>query len=328
MEVKTVQDTLKAGGCGERHKYTTAKIGVLMGGPSSEREISLKSGRAVFESLKKQRLDVVAVDIPSDDPAETKEILRRNGIECAVIALHGKFGEDGTVQAVLDELGIPYSGSGVRASSQAMDKTAAKKLFVAGGLACPRHFVLEKTTPAGQAIACDFDLPWVVKPVSGGSSIGLSLVEHRDDLTRALEEGFAYDDRLIIEEYIRGRELTVAILGKKPLSVIEIVPKTRFFDYRAKYEKGMTEYIVPARLDPEIEQDVKAAALRAHTLLGCSGASRVDIMLSENDTAYVLEVNTIPGLTATSLLPKAAGHEGIDFDHLCLKLLESAYEKE
>jgi len=309
-------------------KLKFGKIGVLMGGPSTEREISLKSGKAVYEILNEMGLDVIAIDIKTDDIKENSFLMKSKKIDCAFIALHGRFGEDGQIQTILDELKMPYTGSGVKASTLAMDKIASRKIFQEHGLSVPGYIILERSSFNSNQVVCSgLRLPWVVKPATHGSSIGLSIIDRSEDLDKALESAFSFDERILIEEYIEGRELTVGILEDRPLSVIEICPKKRFFDFQAKYEHGMTEYIVPAQVDEDIARQVQETALLAHRLLGCFGLSRVDIMLSRSNIPFVLEVNTIPGLTLTSLLPKAANAEGIDFGQLCLILLKLAYEK-
>ncbi|MCM8796959.1 MAG: D-alanine--D-alanine ligase [Candidatus Omnitrophica bacterium] len=301
------------------------RIGVLMGGPSSEREISLKSGKAVQEALRGVGINVVGIDIKTDNVKENMRLIQYYGINCAFIALHGKFGEDGTIQKILEDLEIPYTGSGVEASKLAMDKIASLRLFEEAGLAVPAYEILEKNS--NWSFSGNIKFPLVVKPATHGSSIGLSIIDKNSALAEALNLAFSFDDRVIIQEYIRGREMTVGILDGQALPVIEIVPKKRFFDYEAKYQSGMTEYIVPARLEDSIAKKIQESAINAHRLLGCSGCSRADIILNELNIPFILEVNTIPGLTATSLLPKAAKAVGIEFVQLCLKLIALAYEK-
>lgn len=306
------------------------KIGVLMGGPSSEREISLKSGKAVLDNLKAIGLDVSGVDIKTDNVEDNIVLLKSLRLGCAFVALHGHFGEDGKMQKILEGLGIPYTGSGVKASGLAMDKLDSHEIFKANGLNVPAYKVLDKKTFRTNPKIMDniFQLPLVIKPVTGGSSIGLSVVTKEEDLKKALDSAFSYDDRVIVEEYIKGRELTVGILNDLPLPVIEIIPKKPFFDFEAKYQAGMAEYIVPAKLNDEIRLKVQEAGLSAHKLLGCFGCSRADIILIEDNLPFILEVNTIPGFTSTSLLPKAAKAIGIDFPQLCLKLLELAFQRQ
>ena len=304
------------------------RIGVLMGGPSSERAISLKSGHAVYEALRKAGLSVVAIDIATDSQTQASRVIRSHRIDCAFIALHGRFGEDGQIQEVLEGLGLPYTGSGALASRLAMDKIGSLRIFQMHGLFVPRFEVLAMASHNLNWMRhMRLGFPVVVKPAAGGSSIGLSIVEDSRGLDRAVDEAFRYDSRVILQEYISGREITVGILEERALSVIEIVPKNKFFDYEAKYQAGMTEYIVPARLPGAVARQAQKAALAAHKLLGCWACSRVDIILDGGNRPFLLEINTIPGMTATSLLPKAAAVTGMDFTALCLKLVELAYEK-
>ncbi len=302
------------------------RIGVLMAGPSTEKKISLKSGHAVCEALKKSGFHVVPVIIKTDKIEDNIRLLRLKKIDCAFIALHGRFGEDGGIQKILQKLKIPYTGSGVKASYLAMDKISSRKIFKKYGLKVPRSKVLKRDAYNGIKLG-DLNLPLVVKPATHGSSIGLSIVGRPEDIPRAIKHAFKFDKRIIIEEYIKGRELTVGILEEQVMPVVEIIPKHAFFDYQAKYRKGLTDYIVPAKLNTAVALSVKQAGLAAHRLLGCFGCSRVDIILDEKNEPFILEVNTIPGLTSTSLLPKAAKKIGIDFTSLCLKLIKLAYEK-
>lgn len=305
------------------------RIGVLMGGPSTERDISLKSGEAVCGSLKQLGLKAVAIEVTGDDIEENIRLIKSHKINCAFVALHGRFGEDGQIQEILDTLKVPYTGSGVSASRLAMDKVASRQIFVANGLRAPKYKILCKSSYSRKhkIDTSDLGLPLVIKPACQGSSIGLSIVDSIDDLDRALDSAFSLDDRVLIEEYIKGREMTVGILDDRALPVIEIIPKRRFFDYEAKYKVGVTDYVVPAKLEKGIAKNLQEAALSAHRLLGCFGCCRVDMILGQNNVAYVLEVNTIPGMTKISLLPKAAKVAGIEFSQLCLKLIELAYEK-
>jgi len=301
------------------------RIGVLMGGPSSEKKISLKSGRAVLAALRGAKIDAVPVIIKGDGFKENASLFKAKGIDCAFIALHGKFGEDGGVQKILDKLKIPYTGSGAHASKMAMDKVASRNIFKKHGLCVPDFKVIHKYKEGEGFRKSKF--PLVVKPALTGSSIGISVVDDYRSLPLAVKLAFKFDDRVIIEQYIKGRELTVGMLENKPLPVIEIIPKHCFFDYQAKYKYGLTDYIVPAKISPKAALKVKRAASLAHKLLGCFGCSRVDVILDNKNRPFILEVNTIPGLTATSLLPKAAKKAGIDFVNLCISLINSAYEK-
>ncbi|MFA5063505.1 MAG: D-alanine--D-alanine ligase [Candidatus Omnitrophota bacterium] len=307
-------------------KSQFGRIGVLMAGSSTEKKVSLKSGHAVCEALKTKGFEIVPVIIKTEDLGENVRLLKRKKIDCAFIALHGRFGEDGGIQRILRMLKIPYTGSGVKASRLAMDKIASRKIFQRYGLNVPRFAVLKKDFYNAKNLS-NLGLPLVVKPATHGSSIGLSVVDRANDIPKAINLAFRFDERILIEEYIKGRELTVGILEEEAMPVIEIIPKHNFFDYQAKYKKGLTDYMVPAKLTPAVSSRVKKAALSAHKLLGCFGCSRVDIILNHKDEPFVLEVNTIPGLTETSLLPKAAGEIGIDFTSLCVKLISLAHEK-
>jgi len=304
------------------------RVGVLMGGPSSEREISLKSGQAVFSALCHEGVEAVAIDITCDNLQENIRLLKKFNLNCAFIALHGRFGEDGVIQSILEGMRLPFTASGVKASKLAMDKIGSLGIFSQGGLCVPKSQFLEKTDyRKGKMVSCQLAFPLVVKPANHGSSIGLSLLENERQLPAAMELGFQYDDHIIIQEYISGRELTVGILNETALPVIEIIPHHKFFDFSAKYQDDSTEYIVPAILKQQVALEVQQVALSAHKFLGCYGCCRVDIILAKDGRPYILEVNTIPGMTSTSLLPKAAKIAGIDFGQLCLKLLELAYAK-
>ncbi len=316
-------------GIGKVVSRSFGRIGLLMGGPSSEREISLRSGKAVLEALKQLELDVTPIDIKTDSVEENIRLLEPVKLDCAFLALHGRFGEDGSIQEILERLSIRYTGSGVAASRLAMDKISSRELFESRGLHVPRYEVLEKATFNGsEKPSLKLGLPLVIKPASHGSSIGLSIVHEEEEVKKALELAFTFDERILVEEYIKGREMTVGILDEQALPVIEIIPKNPFFDYEAKYQKGLTEYVVPARLEEFLAKEISLASLSAHRALGCRGCSRVDLILNEAREPVVLEVNTIPGLTATSLLPKAAKFIGIEFPELCLHLIRLAYEKE
>lgn len=311
-----------------RNQKNFGRIGVLMGGASSEREVSLKSGKAVLQALEGLRLEVTAVDIPNHRIEDNIDLLKSKKLDCAFIALHGRFGEDGQIQEILEMLKIPYTGSGVLASRLAMDKAASRQIFEANGLRVPKCRIIDKRSYSGRGnFIGDLGLPLVVKPATHGSSIGLSIVDKELAWSKAVDLAFDFDERIIIEEYISGREVTSGILDGQALPTIEIMPKKVFFDYEAKYKPGMAEYLVPARLSEDVDHRIKKDALTAHRLLGCFGCSRVDMILAKDNQPYILEVNTIPGLTSLSLLPKAAGEVGISFSELCLKLLKLAYEK-
>jgi len=313
------------------------RVGVLMGGPSSERDISIKSGKAVFRALKKNNINAVSYELAM--PLNTngymqsvKEKIGAMDIDIAFIALHGEFGEDGTIQKILEEIKIPYAGSKTRASKLAIDKIDSREIFEKNNIPVPRYNVVVRgevlpDEPVSDNIKIFFEelsMPIVVKPSTEGSSIGLSMVDSENSLYKAVSNAFKYSDRVIIEEYIEGREITVGILEDRALPVVEIIPRNRFFDFEAKYNKGVTDYKVPAEIDKEKYRECQEMALLAHKVLGARFFSRVDMILDKDGTPYILELNTIPGLTETSLLPLAAAEAGIDFNQLVLKILESS----
>ncbi|MCK5012398.1 MAG: D-alanine--D-alanine ligase [Candidatus Omnitrophica bacterium] len=305
------------------------RVGILLGGVSSEREISLKSGKAITEALLRQGFDVVALDVVDGDYKKVTSLIKEAGIDIVFIALHGQLGEDGTIQSILEEINIPYTGSGVEASRLAIDKALAQSVFKENGIEVPAYVTLSRDDELRiDAVAQQFGgFPIVVKPAREGSSIGIHLTMTPDELTSAVEGAWKYGPTVLLEQYIEGRELTVGILGQEALPVVEICPKGKFFDYEAKYTKGMTDYIVPAEIPEDVLFGLQRTAFCAHQVLGCADFSRVDFMLGGNQAHYVLEVNTIPGFTSTSLLPKAAQAQGISFDQLCFKLMELAYGK-
>lgn len=302
----------------------TIRIGVLEGGCSSEREVSLKSGAQVISALSSRGFDVVGIDIKKENKNHVRDLIESYDIGFAFLALHGGFGEDGRVQEILEEMSLPYTGSGPKASALAMDKASSHKVFAYAGLKVPKHCVLDKQHRKVKELN---SFPVVVKPADGGSSIGLSIVDSHQELRKAVDNAFKYSMAVLVEEYIAGREMTVGILEDRPLPAIEIKPKRRFFDYKAKYENSGTEYIVPALLKRQIEKSLKEAALAAHKALGCSFFSRVDLILDNNLLVHVLEVNTIPGFTTHSLLPMAAQQEGISFQQLVLKITQAGFKK-
>ena len=293
------------------------KIAVLMGGPSAEREVSLRSGTAVANALAATGAKVVPMDIRDATftiPAD---------VDVTFLALHGTFGEDGALQHILEGRGIAYTGSGPEASALAFDKVAAKQSFVVAGIPTPAYETFENGR-WNRARLARLGLPVVVKPSRQGSSVGISVVQQEDELSEACQLAGQYDSRVLVEQFVNGRELTVGILDGRPLPVVEIRPKCGIFTYKAKYTKGETDYLVPASLDKDTEFQAKSMALRAHDCLGCRDYSRVDLMLSQSGELFVLEVNTIPGFTETSLLPKAAHAAGIEFPDLCARLVQLA----
>jgi D-alanine--D-alanine ligase len=300
------------------------KIAVLMGGPSAEREVSLNTGKAILNALQEKGYNAVGIDL---EPNRVFDQLRENKIEFVFNAIHGKYGEDGMLQGALDMLGIRYTGSGVLASAIAMDKGISKRLFIAAGVPTPRSHLFDCPTEAFDQqtqIEAEFNFPVVIKPASQGSSIGVRIVNEKAEFRDALEEAFSFSRQVLVEEFVKGKEVTVAVYGNEApqaLPVIQIVPHSGRYDYHSKYTKGATEYLVPAPLSPRLTEEIQAVAVRTFKLLGCRGVARVDIMLDEQDRPFVLEVNTIPGMTATSLVPKAAAASGISFPELCERLL-------
>ncbi len=294
------------------------KIGVMMGGLSHEREISLKTGKAILKALVEKGYHALAMDV-GQDIAET---LIKERIEMAFIALHGRFGEDGTIQGMLEVMRIPYTGSGVLASALALHKIMAKKFFFCENIPTPTYEVflreeIEKNSPR----ALSLPLPLVVKPAREGSTIGVSIVRKEEELGPALKEAGKYDEEILVEEFMKGKEITVGILEGIPLPIIEIAPKSGFYNFHSKYTKGETEYILPARISREKYLYAQEISLKAFQVLGCSGCARVDLMTDEDENPFVIDVNTMPGMTETSLLPKAAAYAGISFEDLVERIL-------
>ena len=293
------------------------RIGVLAGGCSSERDISIQSGKAVFDALRKAGFDAVFIDIR----AESASFLEGNDIDVAFIALHGRFGEDGTVQQILSLNRVPYTGSGPEASRAALDKVESKKRFAEKGLKVPGYRVV---SGEGEIPYDDIKFPCVVKPRYEGSSIGLSIVSAPEDLSGAMDKAGPQAGGVIIEEYIAGRELTVGILQDEAQPVVEIIPGQGVYDFTAKYEDAGTRYVVPARIDEHVYKKAQEIGSAAHSALGCRGFSRVDMRMDPGGGLFVLEVNTIPGLTRRSLLPMAVAAAGMDFTELCVRILLNA----
>jgi len=292
------------------------RVGVLMGGISHEREVSLKTGRAVCRAMREEGYDVVGLNVSFD----IVERLLAQRVDVAFIALHGRWGEDGTVQGLLELLQIPYTGSGVLASALAMNKIKSKELFVYHGIPTPPFVV----PPPHDSVQPPFPLPWVVKPASEGSTIGIHIVRETEGLAAAVNEARDYDREVLIEQFISGRELTVGILNGNPLPVIEVVPKEGFYDYRAKYTAGMTDYIIPAEVSDDVMKAAQDVALRSYATLGCNGCARVDLRMAADAHLFVTELNTLPGMTDTSLVPKAAAYQGLTFNQLVVAILEDA----
>lgn len=304
----------------ERKFFRKKNIGVLYGGWSSERDISLGSGKCVMQSLKKQGLKVKGIDVDKNFMSKLK------GIDVAFIALHGKPGEDGSVQGVLDFLDIPYTGSGVLGSAIGMDKVISKYLFEVNGIPTP-DFYYEDNIDIDEIII-KLDLPVVIKPRSEGSSVGIHIVDNKNEIKKAITAMRRKYKSLLFEKYIPGMMATCGILHETPLPVLEIAPKKRkFYDYRSKYTEGMTEYIVPARIPKQQYKNVQEYALKAHHAVMAQGFSRVDFVLDESYNPHALEVNTIPGLLSGSNLPLEASAIGLSYDDLIFEILKTSRPK-
>lgn len=293
---------------------TQTKIAVIMGGPGSERLISLASGKAVAEALRSRGCQVTEVDVPGT------ELTLPEGTELVYNLIHGTYGEDGGVQKQLEALGVPYTGAGVETSRVCFDKVLSKEVFVKAGVPTPRA----EAFASGEEVKPTIPLPFVVKPPREGSSVGIHIVREPEEIAPALEDVAKYDDHVLIEQFIKGKELTVSILNDQALPVIHICPRTGFYDLANKYpwlsKTGKTDYICPADITDEETKKVQAAALAAHKAAGVEVYSRVDVLLGEDGEPYVLEINTIPGMTSSSLVPKAAAAVGMDFPELCLEI--------
>ncbi len=296
------------------------KVAVLLGGRSAEREISLQSGHAVLEALKRMGVDAHPFD-PSKQPIED---LLKQKFNIAYIALHGRHGEDGTVQGALELMDLPYTGSGVLASALAIDKWRTKLLWQSVGVSTPRYKILSADCNFDNVVR-DLGLPLIVKPSREGSTIGLCKVTSVEELPDVYQAVAKHDPIVLAEQFIEGMELTVAILGDTPLPLVRIEVSGGLYDYKAKYLSHDTGYFCPSGLSTELENIIQTQALQAHRILGCEGWGRVDVMLDKSDKPYFLETNTSPGMTSHSLVPMAAKTAGILFDDLVIKILELAH---
>ena len=311
----------------EKARLKKLRIAVLAGGQSGERAVSLRSGKNVLDSLLRQGYKAIHLDTDGDLLGK----LKKNKVEVCFIALHGKWGEDGCVQGLLELAGIPYTGSKVLASALGMNKIASKRIWDAMGINTPKYMPISRENLKAdiETVRKTFPLPLVVKPVSEGSSLGVSIISEENKLEKALTETQEKFGEIFVEEYIRGQEVTVGILGTdKPraLPVLELVPKKEFYDFEAKYTKGLTEFILPARLSAPLTEKVQALAIAAHQSLGCRGVSRVDMIVDTNHIPFVHELNTSPGLTDQSDLPAQAKAAGMSFDELIVEILLSAWQ--
>jgi D-alanine-D-alanine ligase len=308
-----------------------SRVAVLKGGRSLERQVSLRSGARVEDALERLGHEVVALDVGQDLIAR----LRDASPDVAFIAMHGRDGEDGTVQELLEILNIPYTGSGVLACVRATDKVLAKHLMIEAGVPTPEFFAFSETAfrelgaaDALPAIEERLEFPIVVKPSSQGSALGIKFARSAADVPAALVAAFSYDSRVLLERYVDGRDLAVSILDDEPLPVVEAVPTgDGFYDFEARYEIGRTEFVCPATLPDGLTEQAQELALQTYRLLGCSAFGRVDLMLGNEGELTVLEANPIPGLTETSLLPQAAEAAGISFDELVGRIVELALER-
>ncbi len=294
------------------------QITLMLGGPSAEREVSLRSGEAVARGLRQRGHRVTELD-PRDRSWQLPP-----GTQLVVLALHGTYGEDGTIQRELDALGVPYTGCDAEASRIGFDKLLTKQRCEAAGVPTPRYAVLTPREPAWPA---GWNPPVVLKPLRQGSSVGLEFVDRLEDFPAALQRALQHDSEVLLEQRIAGTETTVGILGDSPLPVVEVVPHSGAYDYTNKYTAGRTAYYCPARLEPAIAARVQAAAMGAYRAIGGRDCARVDVMVTPEGDPYVLEVNTLPGMTELSLLPKAAAAAGLSFEELCQRLVDLAWAR-
>lgn len=333
-------------------------IALLLGGTSSERHVSMASASGIVRALRTAghnvlpwdiargangKVELIDLELPSEVAPTPEELAAFDNaaiaeavmtlprdLDLAFLALHGAPGEDGTVQSVLELCGIPYTGSGVLASALAMDKAMSKRIFEHYDITTPRWFSMQATEVAPASLSRRIeeitDWPVVVKPNNGGSTVGLTILESVEGLAEACELAGRYSEIILFEEYIAGRELTVAILGHESLPIVEIVPRLGMYDYANKYTAGRTDYTCPADIPRDLEEEIRELGCRAHAALGCQGYSRVDFRLDADNVPFCLEVNTLPGMTATSLVPKAAAAAGIDYTNLCERIISLALE--
>ncbi len=298
--------------------YSKSRVGVLLGGTSAEREVSLTTGNAILEALLSKGVDAVAIDTAGD----WRAAILKEKVQVAFIALHGRGGEDGTIQGALEMMEIPYTGSGVMASAIAMDKIQTKRILMACGLDTPPFVALG---PGQYDEDIPFALPVVVKPSREGSTIGITVVRDQSELAGAIETAVRRDPYILVETFVDGDDYTVGVLNNEPLAVIQIVTKTGFYDYHTKYVTGAEDYRVPAPISDEATGRLRTGALDAYLAVRCAGAARVDFR-GDGEGFSVIEINTIPGMTATSLLPMSANAMGFDFSSLAMEMLKSAGE--
>ncbi|MDD5021640.1 MAG: D-alanine--D-alanine ligase [Endomicrobiaceae bacterium] len=296
-------------------KLQNKKIGVLCGGTSSEREISLKSGKAVYDAIKKLGFNVTLIDV---DKNVAQKLIKKK-IDVAYVTLHGPMGEDGTIQGMLEIMQIPYTGCGVFSSSASMDKIISKKLFEYANIPTPKWFEVNKKTKQTES----FLYPAVVKPATQGSAIGVSIVKNKKEYDKALNLAFKYDARVLVEKYVKGTEITVSVLNGKALPVIEIIPDGKFYDFKSKYTVGKSKHLIPPRLHKNIILQAQKTGEKVYSEFLCKGICRVDMIVDKNNKMWVLETNTLPGMTETSLFPDAARATGMIFEKLVLEILKA-----
>lgn len=318
LESRPGADLLKRMVHALKDQYKNKKIGVLMGGLSPEREVSLKTGKAVFEAIQRRDLNVTVIDVDN----QVAKSLEANKVDLAFIALHGTYGEDGTIQGLLEYMKIPYTGSGVLGSALAYNKVVSKEIFRQRGIPTADFQVFYKNQK--EKIKRTLPLPVVAKPSDQGSSLGVTIVKTESAWEKAMETAFTYSKEVIVETYIEGKLLAIGMKGEQPMPIVHIVPKSGFYDYDAKYTPGKTEYLCPASLSPEETKRCGEVAKNAFLALKGRGVPRVDAILDSAGMPYILEMNTIPGMTPTSLLPMAAKQMGMSFDDLVMEILSTA----
>ncbi len=309
-----------------QHPFAGKRVAVVMGGLSAEREVSLDTGAGVLAALLEKSWDAVAIDWQPG--TSLARLLEESGAHVVWNALHGTYGEDGAVQGLCACLQLPCTGSGILASALAMDKVMSKRIFDSNGVPTPRWHLLPHDGPAdgtdAPAVLADFPLPCVIKPANEGSSVGVSIVENRSELAAAVAAARRFHGAVIAEDYIAGTEVFVGILDGRVLGSVEVRPATKFYDYEAKYKRTDTKYLIPPELPRDVIARTEQLALAAYNALGCSGHARPDLRIRPTGEAFVLEVNTLPGMTKTSLLPKIAKSVGMDYPTLCEPILASA----
>lgn len=296
-----------------------SRVAVLMGGVSAEREVSLKSGKAILDALLRSGVNAVGIDLTSNAVQQ----LVQEKFDVAFVALHGRGGEDGCIQGVLEWLGKPYTGSGVMASAIGMDKYKTKQIWSMGGLYTPKSALI-KSKEDLEKICDSFAFPVMVKPIHEGSSIGIVKAKNQDELISAYEEAREYDKLVMVEEFVQGKEYTVAVVSGEALPVIGMQPANEFYDYESKYQSADTVYKIPCGLSSTAEKRLKDISKKAYNMIGCEGWGRIDVIIDESGLPWLIEVNTCPGMTERSLVPQAAKHAGIDFDELVVSILGTA----